>query len=105
MEMFAQPIRTALRVTRANEARREDFSRHVQTEHQKIVDAIALGNANLARAAAAEHMEQAAQRVRTADRDFWRGDGGEFARQLTREERTGDERESPSASDLFSPAR
>lgn len=105
MEMFAQPIRTALRVTRANEARREDFSRHVQTEHQKIVDAIALGNANLARAAAAEHMEQAAQRVRTADRDFWRGDGGEFARQLTREERTGDERESPSARDLFSPAR
>ncbi len=86
MEMFAQPIRAAVRVTRANEARREDFYRQVQAEHQRIVDAIAAGDASLARAAAAEHMVQAAQRVRAADREFWRGDGGEFARQLAQEE-------------------
>lgn len=86
VEMFAQPIRSAVKVTRANEARREDFSRQVQAEHERIVTAIAAGDADLARAAAAEHMEHAAQRVRAADRAFWRGDGGEFARQLAREE-------------------
>lgn len=88
MEMFAQPIRLAVRVTRANEARRADFSRQVRAEHQKIVEAIAAGDPDLARAAAAEHMAQAAQRVRAADREFWRGDGGEFVRQLNCAERT-----------------
>ncbi len=85
MEMFAQPIRAAVRVTRANEARREDFARQVQTEHQQIVDAIAAGDSQRARAAAANHMEQAALRIRGADREFWRGDGGEYARQLARD--------------------
>jgi DNA-binding FadR family transcriptional regulator len=82
VEMFAQPIRSAVKVTRANEARREDFSRQVLTEHEKIVSAIAAGDAELARAAAAEHMEHAARRVREADREFWRGSGGELARHL-----------------------
>lgn len=95
LEMFAQPIRAAVRVTRANEARREDFSRQVQAEHQRIVDAIAAGDASLARAAAAEHMVQAAQRIRAADREFWRGDGGEFARQLAQEEPVADAQDSP----------
>lgn len=82
VEMFAQPIRSAVKVTRANEARREDFSRQVQHEHQKIVDAIAAGNPELARCAAMEHMQRAAERVRLADREFWRGDGGALARTL-----------------------
>jgi len=85
VEMFAQPIRSAVKVTRANEARREDFSRQVQAEHERIVAAIAAGDAAAARAAAADHMEHAAQRVRAADREFWRGDGGELARQLARD--------------------
>lgn len=84
-EMFAQPIRSAVRITRANEARREDFSRQVQAEHERIVAAIAAGDAPLARAAAAAHMEHAALRVRAADQAFWRGDGGELARQLARD--------------------
>ena len=86
--MFAQPIRSAVRVTRANEARRTDFSRQVWVEHQKIVEAIAAGDPALARVAAAEHMAQAAQRVRAADLEFWRGAGGEFVRQLNRGEST-----------------
>ncbi|HSD61264.1 MAG TPA: FadR/GntR family transcriptional regulator [Burkholderiales bacterium] len=100
VEMFAQPIRSAIRVTRANEARRDDFARQVQAEHQRIVDAIATGDPDLARSAAAIHMEQAAQRVRAADREFWRGEGGEYARQLTRGD-AGGEPESAPASDPF----
>jgi GntR family transcriptional repressor for pyruvate dehydrogenase complex len=83
IEMFAQHVRSAVRVTRANEARREDFSRQVRAEHEQIVSAIAARDPDLARAAATQHMEGAAQRVRAADRDFWRGEGGELARQLS----------------------
>jgi GntR family transcriptional regulator, transcriptional repressor for pyruvate dehydrogenase complex len=85
VEMFAQPIRSAVKVTRANEARREDFARQVQAEHEQIVNAIAAGDPERARAAAREHMERAAERVRLADREFWRGDGGELARRLVGE--------------------
>jgi len=105
MEMFAQPIRSAVRVTRANEARRDDFVRQVQAEHQRIVDAIATGDPDLARAAAATHMEQAAQRVRSADREFWRGEGGEYARQLTRDQDAGSEQGSAPGSDPFARLR
>jgi DNA-binding FadR family transcriptional regulator len=85
VEMFAQTMRSAVKVTRANEARREDFTRQVQLEHEKIVNAIVAQDAEAARAAAKEHMEHAAQRVRQADREFWRGDGGELARHLAGE--------------------
>lgn len=85
VEMFAQPTRSAVKVTRANEARRVDFSNQVRREHEKIFDAIAAGDPDLARAAATEHMVHAAERVRQADREFWRGDGGELARSLTRD--------------------
>jgi DNA-binding FadR family transcriptional regulator len=85
VEMFAQTMRSAVKVTRANEARREDFARQVQLEHEKIVNAIVAQDAEAARAAAKEHMEHAAQRVRQADREFWRGDGGELARHLAGE--------------------
>jgi len=81
-EMFAPTLRSAVKVTRANESRREDFTRQVQAEHEKIVNAIAAGDAEGARAAAVEHMTRAAERVRSADRDFWRGEGGTLARHL-----------------------
>jgi DNA-binding FadR family transcriptional regulator len=82
VEMFAQSMRSAVKVTRANEARRLDFSTQVRKEHEKIVAAIAAGDPELARAAATEHMAHAAERVRQADREFWRGDGGALARVL-----------------------
>ena len=82
VEMFAQPTRLAIKVTRANEARRADFSSQVHQEHEKIVSAIAASDPKLAAIAAAEHMTNAAERVRLADREFWSGDGGELARNL-----------------------
>ncbi len=85
IEMFAQPARSAVKVTRANEARREDFSNQVRLEHEKIVSAIAAGNPEAARAAAAEHMLHAAERIRQADHEFWRGDGGALARHLVQQ--------------------
>ena len=85
VEMFAQPTRSAVKVTRANEARRADFSNQVRQEHEKIVAAIAAGDPDLARIAATEHMVHAAERVRLADHEFWRGHGGELARNLVRD--------------------
>jgi DNA-binding FadR family transcriptional regulator len=82
IEMFAAQLRTAVAVTRANEARRGDFADQVRNEHARIVAAIAAGDADAARAAAAEHMAQAAARVIAADQDFWTREGGEYARRL-----------------------
>lgn len=89
MELFALPIRSAIRVTRANEARRADFSQQVGLEHQKIMEAITAGDPALARAAATEHMVHAAQRVQAADLAFWRSHGSEFIRQIYDEENIG----------------
>ena len=54
LEFVSQSLETATRITRTNEARREDFSRQVHEEHQAIVAAIRLGDplaaANAARA-------------------------------------------------------
>jgi DNA-binding FadR family transcriptional regulator len=84
VEMFAQQIRLAIKVTRANEARRMDFVAQVREEHEKIVAAIAAGDPDRARAAAGDHMMCVAERVRLADRDFWAGSGGALARDLVR---------------------
>ena len=54
-------------------------------------------------AAATDHMEHAAQRVRAADRDFWRGDGGEFARQLARQHGGGEPASPPAAPAAVAP--
>ncbi len=81
-ETFAHTMRLAVKVTRANEARREDFSQQVRAEHETILGAIAAQDAEAARSAARDHMERATQRVLSADRDFWRGDGGNLVRRL-----------------------
>lgn len=82
-EMFSHQLQAAVKVTRANEARRRDFAEAVRTEHDRIVEAIARRDAEAARAAAAEHMVQAARRVSAADQDFWSREGGEYARGLS----------------------
>ena len=84
-EMFAHQIRLAIKVTRANEVRRADFESQVREEHEKILNAIASGDPERARSAAYEHMQSVAKRVRLADRDFWRGNGGALARDLVRD--------------------
>lgn len=85
VEMFAQQIRLAVKVTRANEARRMDFMNQVREEHEKIVAALIAGDPDQARAAAGDHLLCVAERVRLADRDFWVGSGGELARDLVRD--------------------
>jgi DNA-binding FadR family transcriptional regulator len=83
--MFAKQIRLAVKVTRANEARRMDFALRVREEHEKIVAAIAAGDPELARIAAGNHMLGVDERVRLADRGFWHGNGGTLARDLVRD--------------------
>jgi GntR family transcriptional repressor for pyruvate dehydrogenase complex len=51
-----QYLREAMRVTRGNEARRQDFMDAVRNEHRAIVDAIATHDARAARRAATNHM-------------------------------------------------
>lgn len=79
LTFLSQFLRVAIRVTRTNEARREDFSRQVNAEHAAVADAIALRNPAAARAAALQHMENAAARINAADAEFWANEGREAA--------------------------
>ena len=63
LDYLRQFLHGATRVTRANEARRSDFARQVQLEHQAIIKAISMGDAAKARKAAARHMDNAIKRV------------------------------------------
>jgi len=58
-----QYLREAMRVTRGNEARHEEFMDAVREEHHAIVDAIAAHDEQAARRAATEHMRHAARRL------------------------------------------
>lgn len=58
-----QYLREAMRVTRGNEARRDDFAQAVRAEHHAVVEAIAAGDAAAARRAAVRHMQRAADRL------------------------------------------
>jgi GntR family transcriptional repressor for pyruvate dehydrogenase complex len=66
LNFLSQFLETATKVTRSNEARREDFSRQVREEHAAIVEAIRAGDEDAARAAAQTHMSNAATRLSTA---------------------------------------
>ncbi len=68
---LGEVLRSGIRVTRANEARRRDFIEAVRSEHHAIVDAIEVGDAVAARAAARRHMHHAAKRLQDADARFW----------------------------------
>jgi GntR family transcriptional regulator, transcriptional repressor for pyruvate dehydrogenase complex len=63
LAFLEQYLREAMRVTRGNEARHRAFARAVRAEHHALVDAIAAGDATLARRAAVRHMQQAAVRL------------------------------------------
>lgn len=75
LQYLRQFLHGATRVTRANEARRGDFAHAVRAEHEAIVLAIAAGDADGARAAAASHMSNAIRRIKDADPGFWSQQG------------------------------
>jgi len=62
-----QYLRDAMAVTRRNESLKPEYMDQVRREHRAIADAIAQHDADAARAAAAEHMRQAARRLQDAD--------------------------------------
>ena len=82
LEYLSQFLRGATRVTRANEARREDFARQVRDEHETIVCAIEAGDAAAARQAAAQHMNNAIRRIEQAEPSFWEQAGVQLASPL-----------------------
>ncbi len=82
LDYLAQFQRGSTRVTRANEARRDDFARAVRQEHHAILQAIEAAQPQQARDAAAEHMRNAALRIQLADSGFWRQEGERLAQPL-----------------------
>jgi len=84
LHYLSRLLQGATRVTRANEARREDFARAVREEHQRIVQAIEAGDANRARRAASRHMDNAIVRIEQADPVFWQQEGTALAQALMR---------------------
>ena len=63
LEYLEQYLREAMRVTRGNEARYQEFIDAVRAEHHALVDAIAAHDETAARQAATEHMQHAARRL------------------------------------------
>ncbi len=70
LDYLSQFLLQALRVSRGNEALREDFARQVESEHLDIVDAIRRKDSSAARLAAQIHMDQARIRIAKAGRDI-----------------------------------
>lgn len=79
MDMLFAPIRSVVRVTRANE-KRKDHLQTVRDEHFKIYNAIANCDSKMARATIENHLKNAVIRLQTADLEFWRSEGGDYAR-------------------------
>ncbi len=75
----------ATRVTRANEATRDDLAEEVRQEHAAVVAAIEEGDVAAARLAGAAHMVNAAQRIGRADAAFWKSQGLTLAGRLRAE--------------------
>jgi GntR family transcriptional repressor for pyruvate dehydrogenase complex len=82
LDYLAQYLRGAIKVTRANEARRADFAAQVRTEHARLVQALRAGDASAARAAATQHMDNAITRIGQAEPSFWQQEGARLARPL-----------------------
>ncbi|WP_280189184.1 FadR/GntR family transcriptional regulator [Delftia sp. PS-11] len=82
LDYMSQFLRSAMRITRANEARRDDFAQAVEQEHHGIVMAIEAGDPLAARQAAARHMGNAIARIQQADASFWAQDGERLARDI-----------------------
>lgn len=80
VQLFADSMQSAIGVTRANEARRNDFSSAVAEEHRQIYAAILEQNPEKARDAVRLHLTGASERIVQADTEFWKHEGGDLAR-------------------------
>jgi GntR family transcriptional repressor for pyruvate dehydrogenase complex len=70
-DFLGQFLTSAMRVTRAYEAQRDELMTQVRMEHEAIADAIVRRDPEAARAAARHHLERVALRITSADRGFW----------------------------------
>ncbi|PLZ02529.1 GntR family transcriptional regulator [Burkholderia sp. WAC0059] len=86
LEFISQFTHAAIRVTRTNEARRDDFSAQVRDEHSAIFEAIAAQDPLAARRAALTHIDNAGRRIQEADPSFWATGGTAAAQPLLNEE-------------------
>lgn len=84
LDYLRQFLEGAVRVTRANEARRADFTRQVKQEHMNIVMAIESGDPAKARKVATRHMDNSIARIEMADSSFWAQEGVSLARPLVK---------------------
>ena len=76
-------LTSAMRVTRAHEARHAELMQQVKREHEAMAEAIARRDPEGARAAARRHLQMVAARITTADPSF-RTSEGERHRAATR---------------------
>ncbi|MDZ5456867.1 FadR/GntR family transcriptional regulator [Azohydromonas lata] len=67
LDFIGRALRDVITVTRANEARREDFARQVELEHAAIAEAIARQDVEGARTSALRHMQASIERITVAE--------------------------------------
>ncbi len=82
--MLTRALHDAIRLTRANEARRSDLAAQVQAEHEAIFEAIRARDPAAARTAAFMHMRNTGERIEQAGKDFWTGDSRAAAQRVAR---------------------
>lgn len=82
IQFLGRFLYSATQVTRANEERLKELAEQTRIEHAAIANAIEQREAEAAAHAARMHMINAAQRIKTADAEFWSGKAGQVARSL-----------------------
>lgn len=82
LQYLSHFLTDATRITRANEARRDDFVSQVRQEHALIVKAIQARDPIAAKQAASGHMDNAIHRISQASPMFWQQQGQVLARAL-----------------------
>lgn len=85
LQFLNQFLYIAIRVTRANEDKRLEFSEQTRVEHIAIANAIERQDPEAAATAAKIHMINAAVRIKSADADFWTIELRHLAQSLDRE--------------------
>ncbi len=89
LRFLNQFLYIAIRVTRANEDKRLEFSEQTRVEHMAIAGAIERQDPEAAATAAKIQMINAAVRIKSADADFWTVELRHLAQSLDKEGATG----------------